>query len=312
MNWTGKKVLITGGSGFVGKHLVNKLLSVGADIRIADINIELALSFPAFDADLMRLDDCLEVCKDQEVIFNLAGKVGGISHNGSNQGSMFRENAIISLNMLEAARLAGVKKYVCVSSACIYQSNCSIPTHESEGFVGEPDPSNEGYGYAKRVAEVQARTYAQQYGMDIPIVRFYNAYGPGDRFDATGHVIASLIKRAIEGEDPLTVWGTGKPTRSFLFVSDFVDALILAANGFPSATPVNVCDGNEVSIAEIAKLVLKHTNSKAQLVFDALKQDGQPRRLGDITLARSLGFEPKVGIDEGIRLTVEWYRANKD
>ncbi|MEK7381725.1 MAG: NAD-dependent epimerase/dehydratase family protein [Elusimicrobiota bacterium] len=315
--WKGKGVLVTGGAGFVGSHLVEKLLERGARVRVADLpgplaSVNLAAArdrVECLGVDLMRRDDCDRAAEGMEIVLNLAAKVGGIAYNQSHQGTMFQTNSLLALNMLEASSRAGVERHLVVSSACVYGRDATIPTPESEGFLGDPEASNFGYGWAKRLAEVQARAYSLQYGLRVAIARPFNAYGPRDRFDETGHVIASIIRRACAGETPLTVWGTGRPTRSFLYVDDFVDGLMLVTEKHACAEPVNLCDGTEVRICELAAIVARVVGLGAPITYDRSKPDGQPCRVGDTALAARLGFHPRVGLEEGIAKTVAWYRS---
>lgn len=316
--WRGKRVLVTGGAGFVGSALTRKLLEAGAEVRVADNadpkalenlrGVENRVEFVR--ADLTDMSQAEAAARRMNVVMNLAAKVGGIGYNHDHQGTMSRINSQLSLNMLEASRRAGAERHLVVSSACVYGKECPIPMKESDGFLGDPESSNFGYGWAKRYAEVQARAYASEYGMKIAVVRPFNAYGPCDRFDETGHVIASLIRRACAGENPLTIWGTGRPTRSFLYVDDFADGVMLMTEKYACAQPVNLCDDQEVSIAELARLVCAAADVSPELVFDPSKPDGQPRRSGDTKIALSLGFKPKVGLEDGLRRTVEWYRLS--
>lgn len=316
--WRGKRVLVTGGAGFIGSALSRKLLEAGAELRVAD-NVDpkvhgnldgIADHIEFVRADLTDMEQALSAARGMSVVLNLAAKVGGISYNHHHQGTMSRLNTLLSLNVLEASRLAGVERHLVVSSACVYGNAVTIPMKESDGFIGDPEASNFGYSWAKRYAEIQAHTYANEYGMKVAIARPFNAYGPCDRFDETGHVIASLIRRICSGENPLTIWGTGRPTRSFLYVDDFADGLMLLAEKHACGQAVNLCGDREVSIADLAKLVCDAAGVKPDLTFDTSKPDGQPRRAGDTSLALSLGFKPKISLEDGLRRTVEWYRSS--
>lgn len=315
--WHGKRVLVAGGAGFVGSALTRMLLEAGSEVRVAD-NAEardsenlkaIAGNIEYVHADLTDMAQASSAARGMNIVLNLAAKVGGISYNHDHQGTMSRLNTLLSLNMLEAARLAGAERHLVVSSACVYGNEVVIPMKESDGFIGDPEASNFGYSWAKRYSEIQAHTYVREYGMKVAIARPFNAYGPCDRFDETGHVIASLVRRICKGENPLTIWGSGRPTRSFLYVDDFAEGLMLVTEKHACAQPVNLCGDREVSIADLAKLVCTSAGVAPELIFDPQKPDGQPRRAGDTRRALSLGFKPKIDLEEGLRRTIEWYRS---
>ena len=315
--WRDKLVLVPGGAGFIGSHLVESLVQQHARVRVVD-NLENGsrLNLPA-EADLVTDDlfdfrACEAACKGIDMVINAAARVAGVGYNVQHPGEMFYKNAQLNLNMLEAARRQDVDRYVVVSSACVYERTPPIPTPETHGFIGDPEPTNLGYGWAKRVAEVQARVYAEEYGMRISIVRPYNTYGPRDHFETDkGHVIPTLIQKVYSGASELIVWGDGSQKRSFLFVSDLVQGLVLAAEHYPIADPVNIGNDEEVSIAELVRIILEASGRELAVRFDPLKPSGQLRRCPNLDKARRiLGYSPKVGIREGVRKTIHWYQEH--
>lgn len=318
--WENKKVLVTGGAGFVGSHLVEMLVAQKAIVRVVD-NLENS-SLKNLDkvkgkiefikANLGDFERVKEVYKKQEVVFHLAAKVGGIEFNRLHLGTMFRDNVLINVNSLEAARKAGVERFLVVSSACIYQRDCFIPTPEEEGFEGVPEPTNEGYGWAKRMAEVQGRLYSQEFGMKIGIVRPYNCYGPRDHFDPEkSHVIPALIKRIFDGEAPLVVWGSGNQSRAFLYVEDFARGLMEAIEKYPVPDPINIGTAEEIKIKDLVRLLLKLSDKSPKVIFDTSKPEGQPRRNCDTKKAKEkIGFKAKVKLSEGLKQTINWYKEN--
>jgi len=319
--WFKKKVLVAGGAGFIGSHLVELLVEKGASVTVADnlengslenlkeVNKQIRFS----KKDLRISKEAKEACRRQEVVFNLAAKVGGIEFNKRNPGTMFRDNILINTTVLEAAREQRVERFLVVSSACVYPRFCSIPTSEKEGFKGVPEPTNEGYGWAKRMAEVQGRLYAQEFGMKIGIVRPYNTYGPRDHFDPEkSHVIPALIKRVFDGEDPLIVWGSGNQSRAFLYVSDLVRGMVVAVEKYPQPDPINIGTDEEIKIKELINLIVKLSGKNPKIVFDTSKPEGQPRRNCDTQKAKEkIGFEAKVKLNEGLKKTIEWYKYER-
>ena len=251
-----------------------------------------------------------KACEDIDIILHLAAKVEGVSYNSKHPAEMFRSNALLNLSVLEAARKKDVERCLIVSSACVYPRNCQIPTPETEGFKDDPEPSNFGYGWAKRLAEVQARSYFEEYGMRIAILRPYNTYGPRDHFESqTGHVIPSLIRRVFAREDPLVVWGNGDQSRAFVYVTDVVEGMLLAAEKYPVADPVNIGNAEETKIRDLVNLVLESSGIDLEIVFDSSKPSGQGRRCPDLRKAQEhLGYAPKVGLAQGLVETASWYR----
>jgi len=316
--WNDKKVLVTGGGGFIGSHVVELLVAGGSKVRVADSvrvedcqNLEKVKSKIEFlRCDLFKFDDCLKATRGIDITLNLAAKVGGIEFNIQHPASIFRDNMLMGINMLEAAKINKIKRFLTVSSACVYPRFCKIPTPETEGFAGVPEPTNEGYGWAKRMVEVLAQTYYREFGMKIAIARPYNTYGPRDHFDPkSSHVIPALIKRVFDGENPLMVWGDGQQSRAFVFVTDTARGLIGLIEGYPEPDPVNIGTDEEVKIKDLIELITDISGIKTQVLFDASKPSGQPRRNSDNSKAfRTIGFKARHSLKEGLEKTIDWYR----
>jgi len=316
--WKNKKVLVTGGAGFIGSHVVDLLLQKKAEVSVITKtgNIEKISHHKKririYKADLTDYIQAKRASRNQDIILNLASKVAGIQYNIVHPAIMFEDNVRIAQNMIKAAYENGTDRFLIVSSACIYPRNTSIPTPESEGFIGDPEPSNLGYGWAKRTAELLGRFYNSEFGMKVAIARPYNAYGPRDNFNPEiSHVIPGIIKRVFDGENPLVVWGSGKQTRSFLYSRDFARGLLLTAEKYPVADPVNIGSDEEIPIGDLVKLILKLTGSKIKIKFDTSKPDGQPRRSCDTKKATAkIGFTTETPLKEGLKETIEWYRQH--
>lgn len=321
--WDRKTVLVTGGGGFIGSHVTELLLKSGRGVKVTvgdhagpvkRRNLKAVWKDVRFvDADLTDPAAARRLCRGQDVVINMAASVGGVGWNSAHPGSLFRDNMNLGLNVLEAARRAGVGRYVVVSSACVYPRDCAIPTPEADGFRGEPEVTNAGYGWAKRMQEYAGRAFAEEYGMSVAVARPYNAYGPRDHFDpARSHVIAALVKRVCDGENPVKVWGDGRTTRSFLYVEDFARGVLEVAAKYPKADPLNIGADDEISIRDVSKLIVRLAGSGAKLVFDPSKPAGQPRRRCDVSKARqAIGFRARVGLEEGLAKTIAWYREHE-
>lgn len=315
--WKNKKVLVTGGAGFIGSHLVEKLVKKGSKVMVLDNlsngkekNLQAVINkIKIIKGDVSDLETARKACRNQNIVMNLAAKVAGIEYNRIHQATMLAKNLPIAMNIIEAARLEGVERFLVVSSACVYPRNCSIPTPETEGFADEPEPTNGGYGWAKRMAELLGKYYAEEFGMKVAIVRPYNCYGPRDHFDPqTSHVIPALIKRVFAGENPVRVWGSGKQTRAFLFVEDLAEGMMQAVEKYPVPDPINLGTEEEVSIAQLIKKIIKISKINTGVVFDTAKPDGSPRRNSDNTKALKLiGFRSKFSLDHGLEKTIKWY-----
>ncbi len=314
--WKTKKVLVTGGTGFIGSFVCEQLIDFGADVtathRTSNLdNVRhIKKSLRTKKVDLSNSAEAMRVTRKMDVVLNLASRVAGIQYNINHPVEMFSENVTIARNVIEASWRNGVGRYLVVSSACVYPRFASVPTKESEGFLDDPEPTNLGYGWSKRVAELLGRFYFEEYGFKVAIARPYNAYGPRDDFNPeTSHVIPGLIKRVFEGENPLVVWGSGKQTRSFLYVEDFARGLIETVEKYPIADPVNIGTNDEVTIGDLAKLIVKISGRNIEVKFDKNKADGQPRRNCDTSYAyKKVGFKARVKLEEGLGRTIEWYR----
>lgn len=318
--WSKKRVLVTGGAGFIGSHVTEMLVKNGALVTVLDhitqdklVNIRSVKSqIKLITGDIGDINVAKASCLKQEIIINMAARVGGIQYNMTHQGSILRENFLIACNMLEGARTAEVGRFLQVSSACVYPRDAIVPTPESEGTRDEPEPTNGGYGWGKRMGELLAKYYTVEFGMKIGIVRPYNCYGPRDHFqNETSHVIPALIKRVFEGEDPLVVWGSGNQTRAFLYVQDLAEGILLAAEKYCTPDPINLGTDEEVSIKELINLILIICNKKRKVIFDNSKPDGSLRRNSDNNKAKEkIGFQAKIKIRQGLKETIKWYLGN--
>ncbi len=316
-----KKVLVTGGAGFIGSYVVESLVGLGAKVTVPvrkstklDFLTGVLNDIALVHADLADRAATDAVMKNQEIVLNLAAaKGGGIANSIEHQASLFRDNMTPFLSVLDSARAAGVERFLVVSSACVYPKDTSHPTPEEEGFKNAPELSNAGYGWSKRMEEYLGGAYAEEFGMKIAIARPFNAYGPRDDFFApTSHVIPELIKRILDGENPLVVWGSGRQTRSFLYATDFAKGLLEVCEKYPVADPLNLGSDEEISIGDLARLILELSGSPAKIVFDTSKPDGQPRRTCDTRKAESkIGFRSEVPLREGLQKTIAWYTEEK-
>lgn len=318
--WRNKKVVVTGGAGFIGSHVSELLVENGASVTILDDfsnarpeNITtINNSVHVINGNAMDLAVCKKAFAGNSIVINMVAKVGGIEYNRTHQADMFYDNALLELIPLKAAQECSIKRVLLVSSACVYPHNASTPTPESEGFLDDPEPTNLGYGWAKRMGEVGARVFSDQYNMDVAVVRPYNCYGPRDHFEnEKSHVIPALIKRIVSGENPVTVWGSGTQTRSFLYVEDFARGIILATEKLPKNTPVNLGSDEEVTMLELIDKIKKISNTSFEIKLDRSKPDGSPRRKSDNTLSQNLiGFKPVITLDEGLKKTITWYKQH--
>jgi GDP-L-fucose synthase len=319
--WRGKRVVVTGGAGFIGSHVVERLLPVTGQLVVPTRQsvTPAFLAHVAGDVDFVRgdlrdADVAQQAMHGADVVLMLAAVVGGIEYNMAHQGSVFRDNMTVFLQSLEACRTQQVGRILVTSSACVYPRFCAIPTPESEAFVGRPEPTNEGYGWVKRMEEFLAEAYTNEFGMSIAVARPYNAYGPRDNFDASSsHVIPALIRRALlEPGEELVVWGSGQQSRSFLYVSDFADGLIRVCERATSPEPVNVGADEETTIGEVATLVCALARTGKRVVFDTSRPEGQPRRHCDVTrLIETYDFSARVPLADGLAATVDWFRQSE-
>jgi GDP-L-fucose synthase len=296
-------VLVTGGGGFLGSHLVERLEADGRDVVAAR----------HADYDLTAMDDTARMFDDAEaeLVFHLAAEVGGIGANRANPGRYWYANLIMGAHVLEQARLHETPKLVIVGTVCAYPKFAAVPFSEDDLWAGYPEETNAPYGVAKKAVLVGAQAYRDQYGLNSIFLLPTNLYGPRDNFDLeTSHVIPALIRKMIETEDEVVLWGDGSPTREFLYVDDCVEGLVLAAERYDAPEPVNLGGGMEISIRDLAELIADVTGFAGRIVWDETKPSGQPRRSVDANRARDLfGFEARTQLREGIERTVAWHRS---
>lgn len=311
MNLKNEKILVTGGAGFLGSFVVQKLLERG----ILKKNISIPRSK---DLDLRKWENCVKAVRDQDIVIHLAAIVGGIGYNQKIPGRMFYDNLMMGTQLMEAARQVGVEKFVAIGTICAYPKFTPVPFAETSLWHGYPEETNAPYGLAKKMLLVQSQAYRQQYGFNAIYLLPVNLYGPGDNFNSeSSHVIPALVKKVANaqkaGQKYIEVWGTGKASREFFYVEDCAEGIILATEKYNKPEPVNLGTNKEIKIKDLVRLICKLMNFKGEIRWDSTKPDGQPRRMVDATLAKKeFGFKAKTDFEEGLRKTIDWYLKEKN
>ena len=310
MDLNEKRVLVTGGNGFLGNFVVDELKKKKVE----------CISTPTKgEYDLLERNDVYKMLKQEspEVIIHLAAKVGGIEACKKYPASFFYENMAMGLNLFEAAKDHKIEKFVAIGSVCAYPKFAPIPFKEQDLWSGYPEETNAPYGLAKKMLLVEAQSYREQYGLNAIYLLPVNLYGPGDNFNPeSSHVIPALIKKFIDAKEQnkkeVVIWGNGSPTREFLYVEDCAMGIVLATEKYDKSEPVNLGSGMEISINNLAELIKKLTDFEGKLVWDTTKPNGQPRRLFDNSKAKKeFGFIARIGFEKGLKKTIDWYLKNR-
>lgn len=304
--WDGKEILLTGGGGFLGSHIVEQLREKG--VQSQQIAIPRSREW-----DLRKWENCVRAVDGKDIVIHLAAKVGGIGFNQKYPGELFYDNVIMGIQMIEAARQEGVEKCVILGTVCAYPKFTPVPFSEDELWNGYPEETNAPYGIAKKALLVQAQAYRQQYGFNAIYLLPVNLYGPRDNFNPdSSHVIPALIRKFVEAVDEkkpsVDVWGTGAASREFLYVEDAARAIVLATERYNKPEPVNLGAGKEISIKDLVTIIQAQTGFNGEIHWDTTKPDGQPRRcLVTSRAEKEFGFVARVPFDEGLKKTIEWY-----
>lgn len=309
MNLSQKRIVVTGGAGFLGQHVVRNLRKAGCK------NLYIPRSK---DFDLRKEKDIIRMLQkyNPEIIIHLAAVVGGIGANKNNPGKYFYDNLIMGTQLIEQSRLFNIEKFVAIGTICSYPKYAQVPFKEDALWDGYPEETNAPYGLAKKMMLVQSQSYREQYGFNSIFLLPVNLYGPNDNFDLdTSHVIPAIIRKCIEAinnnESSITLWGTGNVTREFIYVEDAAEGIMLAAEQYNESGPVNIGSGHEISIKELAELIKRLTGFKGKIIWDDSKPDGQPRRGLDTELAKKkFNFEAKTDLVSGLKHTIQWYQQN--
>lgn len=306
--WTNKKVVVTGGAGFLGSNIVDQLKKRGA----TDIIVPRKAEY-----DLRSSEVCAKVVEGVDVVIHLAANVGGIGYNRDYPGTLFYDNLLMGVHMMEESRKAGVKKFVAIGTICAYPKFAPIPFKEDDLWDGYPEETNAPYGLAKKMMLVQSTAYRDQYGFNSIFLLPVNLYGPGDNFEpGSSHVIPALIKKFVEakesGSPTVSVWGTGKATREFCFAPDAAEGIILAAEKYDKSDPINIGAGFEISIKDLAEKIKDIVGYTGVIEWDGTKPDGQPRRMLDTSRAKAeFGYVASTDFDKGLGETIKWYQKNR-
>jgi GDP-L-fucose synthase len=306
---TEKRITVTGGAGFLGARVVEKLRGAGTK----EVFVPRSRDYDLTDMAAVRR---LYADARPQVVIHLAAVVGGIGANRANPGKFFYDNLMMGAQLMEEGRKAGVEKFVAAGTICAYPKFATVPFKEDDLWNGYPEETNAPYGLAKKMLLVQAQAYRQQYGFNAIFLLPVNLYGPGDNFNPdSSHVIPALIKKfdaAVQaGEKEVTVWGTGRATREFLYVDDCAQGVCLAAARYDKPEPVNIGAGFEITIKDLAGVIARLTGFSGKINWDTSKPDGQPRRMLDTSRAAEFGFKAKTHFEEGLKKTIEWYRQNQ-
>ena len=308
--WDNKKILLSGGAGFLGSSIVEQLLQKGVSQE--------QVSIPrSHETDLRIWENCVDAVKGKDVVIHLAACVGGIGFNQKYPALLFYDNAIMGIQLIEAAHREGVEKCVVLGTVCAYPKFTPVPFQEKNLWDGYPEETNAPYGLAKKMLLVQSQAYRQQYGFNSIYLLPVNLYGPRDNFDPeSSHVIPALIKKFVEAVEDnhrtVEIWGTGAASREFLYVDDCARAIVLAAEHYNKPDPVNIGAGREISIKELVNLIGKLTGFEGKIHWDSSKPDGQPRRCLDVSRAKQeFGFEARTSFEEGLKATIDWYMNNR-
>ena len=314
--WNGKRVIVTGGAGFLGSFVIKKLKEHGA----TDIFIPTIQKYNLVDReDIRRMfkEVLWGVEPKNMVVIHLAAHVGGIGANREHPAEFFYDNLMMGVELMHQAWQNGVGKFTAIGTVCAYPKFTPVPFKEDDLWLGYPEETNAPYGLAKKMMLVQSQAYREQYGFNSIFLLPVNLYGPGDNFNpASSHVIPALIRKAIEaqerGEKEIVAWGDGSPTREFLYVEDAAEGIVTATEKYNSSEPVNLGSGFEISIKDLTEMIMSLTGFQGKLSWDATKPNGQPRRGMDVTRAREMfGWQAQMNFDTGLKRTIEWFRANR-